>query len=751
MMKKLLSFILVLLMGFVQPLWAAFDTDGVGVRAPGMANSFVGVADDANALFYNPAGLSQVRDTSLSSEYTQGLKGSTDGSTLGTTYIGLAQPLKNKVFGTLGFGYLNFKAQSLYSERTLMLSYGWKLKKIPFGLDGLWYAGATLKQMHRQYEPDRYTENALNDAGTGTSTKDPLFAKNGYGKDAYGLDLGALYKFGPSNMFTAGAMLMNVNRPDISIGGDGEKAPLIGKVGASVNPRWGLLSLELRRAKRIAAGDDTEWAVGGERRFQLVNVGSLAIRGGYATGSRQYKAVTTGMSLAFDRVSVDYAFNFPVGNLADTQGMHQFGVSFKLNTVLTNNLDDSLSTIDLLPLFRNDTAITRTMVDRFASSKNLNDVTKSALLQILVKKYPMDDEMMKVHDSLRKLNGGDTKQLLPWAELKATLVQNLTGDDARVTEVALDSLAKGDTQFSLARLALLSETANRDNTVNAIRMIALSDLAAKAYRADNFDSSIDQLRQMMGLNNKDEAVVLAYKKLLLQRTTGKPDHESTIVTTPSATPTPAVQEKQIPEAPQTLVAPTPSNLDTTPTAKDIELTKLGIELGHYFTRKSDGASLEERLKTLEKIKTQYGDKDVDLTLVDTEIKDVKAQIKLFTPEKPVVVTPPVIVTPPVVVTTPAMPTPTPQPVVVPTPVKVIVPVAPKPATKPVPTKRIVKPLPPAESTYIDEAWLFYKLAVERGISDRERIEILEKILVRYKEEGAARVNKELERIRRRTE
>ncbi len=52
---------------------------------------------------------------------------------------------------------------------------------------------------------------------------------------------------------------------------------------------------------------------------------------------------------------------------------------------------------------------------------------------------------------------------------------------------------------------------------------------------------------------------------------------------------------------------------------------------------------------------------------------------------------------------------------------------------------------------LERAWRYYQDAAARDISDHEKVEILSEILKQFGEEGAARVNKELERIRRRME
>jgi hypothetical protein len=51
----------------------------------------------------------------------------------------------------------------------------------------------------------------------------------------------------------------------------------------------------------------------------------------------------------------------------------------------------------------------------------------------------------------------------------------------------------------------------------------------------------------------------------------------------------------------------------------------------------------------------------------------------------------------------------------------------------------------------ERAWRYYQDAAERDISDHEKVEILNEILKQFGEQGAARVNKELERLRRRME
>jgi hypothetical protein len=330
MLKRLLSLFLIMTILPLPSGMAGFDDNGAGARGPGMANVQTAIADDANAIHYNPGGLPQLEDGEITTQYGQLLNGAGDGSSNTSTYIGYVHPLRNIKRAVIGFSYDQFKASSLFTERTIALSYGQHLRAPLFNLKGLWSAGFNIKQLHRQYQPDRFTENSLNDVGTGSGEADPLFARNGYAKDGYALDLGALYRFGPSNKYRLGGGFTNVNRPDMSLGGDGDKAPMGTKIGASVLSRFGLGSIEIRRTNRLESQVDTDIAVGGERKFNMESA-NFVIRGGYAQGSRDYKEFTAGMSYEMARTRLDYSFTMPMGNLSSSSNTsYRFGLSFKL-------------------------------------------------------------------------------------------------------------------------------------------------------------------------------------------------------------------------------------------------------------------------------------------------------------------------------------------------------------------------------------------------------------------------------------
>ncbi len=316
---------------FVAPVRASFDEVAAGPRAAGMADAQTALADDASAAFNNPAGLIQIGDPRLVTEFEQTARGLSDGSKLGSTYLGYVHPIRPGET-VLGFGYRDFKATEILEEKTYLLGAGRRLNIAPFGWEGVWSAGANLKMLERSFVGGAYAENAIGDNGSASGAADPLL--NGGGKtSAVSADLGVLYQFGRRLDSSVGVMVMNANRPDISIR-SGDRAPEIIKIGAAHRPKWGAVTAEIRRAHRLAANPDTDLALGAERNFRLSNNGAVTLRGGYAEGSRGYKAVTAGAAYHFGRFSFDYALSFPIGNLSVTDGTQRLGFSMRFGNAV---------------------------------------------------------------------------------------------------------------------------------------------------------------------------------------------------------------------------------------------------------------------------------------------------------------------------------------------------------------------------------------------------------------------------------
>lgn len=174
---------LLLLAGAVQ---ANFLETELGARAMGMGGAFVAVADDVTALHWNPAGLAglpgvQVFGMRTSVYSVDGLSEDAVLTSYGTGSMGY------------GLGWMRTGAADLYSEDTLLVGYGTETP-----IDGL-AAGVTLKRFSVAAPGYEYYN-------------DPAFAAAG--DDAYGADLGALYRRGK---WSVGATVRNLGEPKLQL------------------------------------------------------------------------------------------------------------------------------------------------------------------------------------------------------------------------------------------------------------------------------------------------------------------------------------------------------------------------------------------------------------------------------------------------------------------------------------------------------------------------------------------------------
>lgn len=123
-MKKYL--LIAILMVQAALLLAVFDDYIPSARARAMGGAYTGVTDDANAIFFNPAGLSQVEyeaQIGFSNLYAQGY------SEFKSAAAGVKLPKK---LGTIGFGArmydIDYEDVSLMSEQQWSLAHGFVLQ-----------------------------------------------------------------------------------------------------------------------------------------------------------------------------------------------------------------------------------------------------------------------------------------------------------------------------------------------------------------------------------------------------------------------------------------------------------------------------------------------------------------------------------------------------------------------------------------------------------------------------------------------
>ena len=125
-MKHLLSILLLL-----SPIFSQYDQLFVGTRPLSMGGAFIAVADDANAITWNPAGLPGLRRTEFTSTYANLYN-------MGITqsYIGFVRPFSDRI--ALGFDWSNVgydDNELSYGENKLNFAVGAQPNKLfSFGL-----------------------------------------------------------------------------------------------------------------------------------------------------------------------------------------------------------------------------------------------------------------------------------------------------------------------------------------------------------------------------------------------------------------------------------------------------------------------------------------------------------------------------------------------------------------------------------------------------------------------------------------
>jgi len=112
----------------------AFDRMGVGARPKGMGDAFTAISDDANSIYWNPAGIAQIEKSQLSVMHKDllGL------GLINYEFLGYIHP--NIGNGSLGFSWIRLDTTRNvefmdYTENTYIISYGLNLR-IPLSLGG---------------------------------------------------------------------------------------------------------------------------------------------------------------------------------------------------------------------------------------------------------------------------------------------------------------------------------------------------------------------------------------------------------------------------------------------------------------------------------------------------------------------------------------------------------------------------------------------------------------------------------------
>jgi hypothetical protein len=281
---------------------------GVGARALGMGKAYVGVAEDGDAVFMNPAGIARATNPKLTSMYAS-LLGDVNYMVIGGVY-----PYGEK--SALGAGFISSRVSDIiltnsggtvqgtngsWGNNVIFLSYGTYLSALPLpvslnlGKDVL--VGANLKYFSVGGEGSNGVIDAKDAAGSG-----------------FDMDLGVLYPVNESVML--GANLQNAL--PASMGGKitksssvSESIPSTLKVGAKVNLMGSEgASLFPNENRKVYGLVDYDYYPTGNRASALHYgvefwpVSNLALRVGSDNNE-----LTAGVGVRFSGVEFNYAYH----------------------------------------------------------------------------------------------------------------------------------------------------------------------------------------------------------------------------------------------------------------------------------------------------------------------------------------------------------------------------------------------------------------------------------------------------------
>jgi long-subunit fatty acid transport protein len=280
---------------------------GAGARAQALGNSYVAVADDADAIFENPAGLGQLENKSLAYTNVSLFFGGIEGDDLGQHVLSYAQPLGSKL--GLGLGYERIGSE-LMSENGAFLSLSYKLSKA-FNL------GLSAK----------YLFWSVGDIPADNGRNDPL-SNSSAGN--VGVDLGLMWQT-PFKGANFGLLLKNLNQPNVASGtvagdADAGKLPMDVHLGVAYQLNaQSLVSVQFVRSDLSGDSSDNRLLVGGETQL----AGDLLLRAG---GSKIFEEDATGdlnagLGYKWNKLLFDYAYHIPL-DLTETNGAHRFSFAY---------------------------------------------------------------------------------------------------------------------------------------------------------------------------------------------------------------------------------------------------------------------------------------------------------------------------------------------------------------------------------------------------------------------------------------
>lgn len=306
-MKKIIILLIIFIVDF--NIYAGgFDDLGNSARVISMGGANIAVADAPYSIFYNPAGIHEIKSLSLSSTYSNLYPGLTDDN---LNYFSLSAVVPWEIIGEFGIGGTFLNSQ-FWKENTFILSYAREVF-------GDFAVGGSVKLLRWAAEAAP-GESALSYFG-------------------FTFDAGAHYTFLDilkNSDLRVGVSLQNLTQPSIANNGSADaKLPISMGFGVALvsNEYNYIVALDVVRydeSTKIKTGAEflgLRHDVFGLNTAFLIRVGYDGIIGSDAFSQR---GINGGFGLNVGDLKIDYAYVFPLV-LQNVGGSHKISLNYNFN------------------------------------------------------------------------------------------------------------------------------------------------------------------------------------------------------------------------------------------------------------------------------------------------------------------------------------------------------------------------------------------------------------------------------------
>ena len=270
---------------------AQFLKIGIGARPIGMGGAYTALSNDANSMYWNPAGLTRFEGTQLSLMHNRWIQD------INYEFIGIAYAEEGVAAFAVGLSFLWMGdiPVTTFSDR--------------LGASGNTFTANDLSFVFS------YSHQVTYYVSVGGTIKRIRSEIDDISATATAFDLGVMVTT-PIEGATLGATIQNAGTK-LKFVGEGDRLPLTYKVGAAYTYRK-MMTLSVDIGKSI----DNAVRVNAGGEFVLLN--TLALRGGYNSANELDRGLTGGAGVKVRYISFDYAY-VPYGILGNT---HRVSATF---------------------------------------------------------------------------------------------------------------------------------------------------------------------------------------------------------------------------------------------------------------------------------------------------------------------------------------------------------------------------------------------------------------------------------------